>query len=291
MNNFTNLLKIQSLKNKIKIYKELVLKLESTTLSYGYSDIPVIGSMGSFSCDLIKAVQDFFNQSKFLNDKIDYDNVNAPLINIENLLIAFIDKANDILKILKNITDILFGIDNDPSELATQLVKLTDTVNNLQYNYDASENCFSINSNRKCNPYVGGEPNNVIFEFLISPDKNSDVCGYDVSLNELIVENANLDLSYNLVYSDVYTSNEYNKGLNTNNLEKIIKFIKIVSNNLRNIKSYLGINNTDQDKTASEYESYKNELVNKLNNKINSLELELNLRAYDNNKLLPFMGI
>lgn len=291
MNNFTSLLKIQELKNKIKVYKNLLLRLNSTNILFGYSELPVVSNMGYFNCELIKSVQDFFNQAKFLNDQIDYKNVNSPLLNVKNLLKAFVDKAGDITQILKNLTNELLSISEIDNELPQLIPNVRNLVNNLKHNFDASENCFSINSNRKCNPYVGGEINNVLFEFLISPDKNSDVCGYDFSLNKLLVENANLDLSYNLVYSDIDIDNQYNKELNIENIFKINRFTNIVSNQLNNINSYLGINNVDQDKTSAEYNSYKQELVNKLNNKIHSLELELNLRAFDGNKLIPFMGV
>lgn len=291
MNNFSNLLKIQNLKNQIKVYKELILHLETITLSYGYSNIPVIGSLGAFSCDLLKEVQEFFNQIKFLNDKPDYDSVNSPLIEIKDLIKAFIDKGNDILIILKNLKNLLIEIYVSNGNSNNKFKEVSSIVNNLQFNYDTSKNCFSINSERKCNPYVGGEINDILFEFLISPDKNSEVCGYDASLNKLLIKNADLDLSYNILYSNPDIDNRYNVDLNTINIKKLTNFLSIVSNELNNIDSYININNTDKDKTAADYNTYKTELVKKLNDKVNSLKLEISLRGYDTDKYIPFLGV
>lgn len=291
MNNFSNLLKIQNLKNQIKVYKELILYLESTTLSYGYSNIPVIASLGAFSCDLLKEVQEFFNQIKFLNDKPDYDNVNTPLISMKDLLKAFIDKGNDLLIILKNLKNLLIEIYISNGNLNTKINEVKSIVNNLQFNFDVSKNCFSINTDRKCNPYVGGEINDVLFEFLISPDKNSKVCGYDASLNKLLIKNADLDLSYNIIYTNPDIDNRYNVDLNTINIEKLTKFLNIVANELKNIDSYININNTDKDKTSSDYNTYKTELVKKLNDKVNSLKIEISLRGFDTDKYVPFLGV
>jgi hypothetical protein len=291
MNNFSNLLKIQNLKNQIKVYKELILHLETITLSYGYSNIPVIGSLGAFSCDLLKEVQEFFNQIKFLNDKPDYDSVNSTLIEIKDLLKAFIDKGNDLLIILKKLKNLFIEIYVSNGTSNTKFNEVNSIVNNLQFNFDASKNCFSINTDRKCNPYVGGEINDILFEFLISPDKNSEVCGYDASLNKLLIKNADLDLSYNVIYSNPDIDNRFNVDLNTINIDKLTNFLSIVSNELNNIDSYININNTDKDKTAADYNTYKTELVKKLNNKVNSLKLEISLRGYDTDKYIPFLGV
>ena len=56
--------------------------------------------------------------------------------------------------------------------------------------------------------------------------------------------------------------------------------MNILANELNNIDSYININNTDKDKTAADYNTYKTELVKKLNDKINSLKLEISLRGW-----------
>ena len=77
----------------------------------------------------------------------------------------------------------------------------------------------------------------------------------------------------------------------TINIEKLTSFMEIIANELKNIDSYININNTDKDKTAADYNTYKTELIKKLDDKVNSLKLEISLRGYDTDKYIPFLGV